>query len=346
MVYAVIIAGGTGERFWPKSRQKLPKQLLSFFDKKTLIEQTIDRISSLIPYKNIYISTNQNLAKIIKKHLHKIPIQNYIIEPLKKNTAPAIALAAHYLIQKDNDATMVILSADHIISENEKFLQSLKLGINSAIKYNSLVVIGIKPKRPAIEYGYIQVDEKISTSLFKIKSFKEKPDKKTATVWSTQKKYYWNSGMFIWKAKAVLDAFKKYLPDMYNEILKITDENIKKEVFEKIQDISIDYGIMEKANNVLVVEGNFKWDDVGSWQALERVFEKNDTGNISIGNILSIDTKNSIIYSDKELIATIGIENLVIVSSENAILVCSKNEVQKVKEIVKILKYKNMKKYL
>lgn len=349
---AVIMAGGTGERFWPRSRINFPKQLLKIFTSTPLIEETIDRISPFISLEDIYISTNQKLFPILNKTLPKIKKENYILEPAKKNTAAAIGLAAIYLSYKNPEGIMIILPSDHLISPQKKFLQVLNLAIELAEKFDSLVTIGIKPQKPATEYGYIQAgNEKLkrgNLSVFKLESFKEKPDKKTAEEFIKKGNYFWNCGIFIWKIKTILDAIKEYLPQLYKGLQKIktkintSEENrTKKIVFKELPDISIDYGIMEKVDNVLVIEGNFNWDDIGSWLALERFLKKDKNGNVSVGHVENIETKNTIICSDeKGFIATIGVSNLVIVSFKDAVLVCHKNKVEKIKEILKKIKTK------
>ncbi len=337
---AVILAGGYGTRFWPKSRKNIPKQCLPISSDKSMIVETIERLKPITD--EFYISTGKNLENPLKELL---PDVNYIIEPLARNTAAAIGLSAITL----GEGIMFIETSDHAYADPKQYLENLKAGIEMA-KQDKIVLIGIKPTFPHTGYGYIQQgdiieDEKIK--IYKIKEFKEKPDLKTAESYLKEGNYLWNSGMFISKVSVMLEAIEKHMPLLYKALIKIKesnfDENILKKEFEKLESISIDYGIMEKAENTVVIRGEFPWDDVGDWKAMERIHKKDSNGNIILANHKG-DAKNSIIIGED--IETENIENMIIVDTKDALLVCEKDRCQDVKKIVeKLEKEPNLKKF-
>jgi len=343
MLYGVILAGGFGERFWPKSTPDTPKQLLSITSKKTLLEETLDRIVTLIPKERILIVTNKSIEAKILSTVPTLTNDNILIEPMRKNTAPAIALAALYLQKKDKDAVMAVLPADHFIKDKETFLKILSIGWDIAQKKKNLITFGIKPTRPETGYGYIEVGKKVATkdgiSIYEVSAFKEKPDLATAKRFISKGGYLWNSGMFIWHVEVILDAFSKLMPELYSQLIKIDFINNLEleEFYQQVENISIDFGIMEKAKNILMVEGNFTWDDIGSWKALERVYPKDENKNVILCNHIGIDTHNCIIMGEEKLVATIGISNLIVVNTQEAILVCHKDRAEEVKKIVEKL---------
>lgn len=345
--YVIIMAGGKGERFWPLSTKDHPKQLLPVGTKRTMIEESVERIKPLVSPEKILIVTNKNLKSKIEKLVPEIPAKNVIGEPVGRNTAPAIGLGAVIAQAEDEDPIIVVLTADHIIKEEEKFLNVLKRGIEIAGE-GRIVTIGIKPDHPETGYGHIKPAEKVSEEndieVFKVEKFVEKPNMEKANEY-TKNGYLWNSGMFIFKASIMLDAMAKYMPSLYEGLIKTKEslstdgeEQTIKEIYESLEGESIDYGVMEKAKNAYVIKGDFKWNDVGSWSALDDIYPKDGNGNVKIGETLGIDTKNSILVGDKRLIASIGVENLVIVETDDAVLVCHKNEAQKVKDLVKKIK--------
>lgn len=353
MNYAVIMAGGRGERFWPKSRVSFPKQLLSLVNKKTLLENTLTRISPIIPQKQVYVSTNQHLQKNIKKIL-KTNL-NFIIEPLSRNTASAIGLAATYIIKKAPKAIMVVLTADHYIKDELKFQNIIKKSLSIAEKNDVLITIGIVPNRPETGYGYIKSGEKYTNGFYSVLKFEEKPSLDKAQKMIKSGNFFWNSGIFVWSCQSILEEIKTYLPNLYTGLMKIDkyigtskEEKIKKEVFESLESISIDYGIMEKSKKVLMAKSSFLWDDIGSWLSLERIYEKDKKGNIIVGkDNIAYDTNNSIIYNEHGIITTLGVSNLIIVSTKDSVLILDKNKHQEVKKIVEeIKKKKNFEKYL
>ncbi|MFH1563374.1 MAG: mannose-1-phosphate guanylyltransferase [Nitrospirota bacterium] len=344
MFYSVILAGGYGDRFWPKSKPDTPKQLLSITGKKTLLEETLDRIAPLILQERILIVTNKNIGDKILSAIPSLTTDNIIVEPGRKNTAPAVALAALYLKRKDKDAVMAVLPADHFIPDEERFLEILSLGYELAQKKENLITFGIKPTRPETGYGYIEADRKVATKsgipIYEVRSFKEKPDLGTAKEFISKGGYFWNSGIFIWHVEAILDAFSKFMPELYSELMKIQDyRNSELEKFyQDVENISIDFGVMERAKNILMLEGDFAWDDVGSWKAIERIYPKDENGNVVLGEHVGIDTQNCIVMGKERLVATIGVSDLIIVDSGEAILICAKERAEEVKKIVEKLK--------
>ncbi|MBU4561208.1 mannose-1-phosphate guanylyltransferase [bacterium] len=358
MVKAVIIAGGRGERFWPKSRIKTPKQLLPIASKRSMLSETVKRISPLVKPEDILIIARKGLGARIKKELPKVPIKNIISEPFGRDTAAAVGLGAILAEKKDPDSVMIILPADHVIGEPKKFLKTLRVAIKAARNTDNLVTMGIKPTRPDTGYGYIEIGSPVrrfaGSPVYWVKRFAEKPDKKKALKFIRSGRYLWNSGMFIWRASVILGAIKKHMPKLYRGLLEIQralgtkkEKSVVEKVYRKLDKISIDYGIMEKAKNTLVVKADYLWDDVGNWQALERISVKDKKGNITKGEVSSLDTRDSIILCDKGMVGTIGLKDLIVISTEDAILICPKDRAQEVKELVhKLGKNPKLKKYI
>jgi mannose-1-phosphate guanylyltransferase len=352
---ALIMAGGRGERFWPKSRRNMPKQFLSLTDDgKTMIQLTVERILPIVDMQDIYISTNKDYAPLVAEQLPDIPKENILCEPIGRNTAPCIALGAAHIVKKYEDAIMIVLPSDHLIKYNRMFLSALREGSQLAEEKNSLVTIGIAPDYPETGYGYIKFkgDVCIGTA-FEVDSFVEKPTLELAKEYLASDEYLWNSGMFLWKATTILSRFKQLLPDAYDSLMEIKDAigtsmeaEVLNRIFPTFPSISIDYGIMEKSKNIFTIPGNFGWDDVGSWLSLGRIRTTNENGNIINGNVLSINTDNCIIEGSDKLIATIGLEDLIIVDTEDAILICDKTKTNDIKKVLENLKICNRNEYL
>lgn len=359
-VYAVIMAGGVGARFWPRSREKSPKQLLEIFGNSTMIYNTVKRLDNIIDRQNILIVTNKIQKPYIAKQLPSIPGDNIIVEPFGRNTAPCIGLAALFLKRIDPDAIMVVLPADHIIQNEEEFHKVLRLAIWVAYESGKLITIGIHPTRPETGYGYIQFEDTdnrknpyFSRGVYSVKTFAEKPNEETAKRFLRSGDFVWNSGMFIWKVDTIINEIKKSLPEMYGELMKI-DAAIGTEKYDQtlelayklIRRISIDYGVMEKAQDVFVLKGNFGWSDVGSWDEVYRLSGKDENGNSVTGKVFLQNTKNALIYSQNKLVASIGMEDVIIIDTDDALLVCKLGDSQDVKEVVDYLKRKQMNEYL
>ena len=352
------MAGGKGERFWPKSRTNLPKQFLSLTnDGKSMIQHTVERLEGLVELENVYVVTNKLYEELIVEHIPNLPLENIIIEPEAKNTAPCIGLAAVHIAKKNPESKMIVLPSDHLIKFNEIFLDTLKLGLEVVEDDENIVTIGITPNYPETGYGYINFKKGVSpheiTNVYEVLRFVEKPDLERAKQYLTSGEYLWNSGIFIWKVSTILKCFEDFLPEIYTGLKEIettiyTEKylEILKKVFSEIPSESIDYGIMEKAKNIYVIPGNFGWDDVGSWLSLERINNTNQDGNIISGNVVTVKTKNSIIQGSKKLIATIGLEDIIIVDTDDALLICNKDNTQEVKEVIANLKLSNKTEYL
>jgi mannose-1-phosphate guanylyltransferase len=353
-LYAVIMAGGIGSRFWPRSKEKSPKQLLRIFGENTMIQDTVERLKGLVDDENIYIITNKIQKPEIVAQLNHIPPENIIEEPFGRNTASCIGLASVIIEKKDKDAVTLILPADHIIKDKNIFHATLKSAAKFAYKSKGLVTIGIPPTRPETGYGYIQIDDKsVSDNIFKVLTFAEKPNYATAVRFIESGDFMWNSGMFIWRADVILNEIKNYLPDLY-EGLETISRDLGNADYEKtlfnvygiLRSISIDYGIMEKSKKVFLIKGKFSWSDVGSWEEVYQLTEKNNDGNALNGNIYSERTIDSYIYSPDKFTAVIGVENLIIINTKEALLVCRRDHCQDVKKIVDHLKINKMSEYL
>ena len=357
-VTAVIMAGGKGERFWPRSRKSLPKQFLNLTDDgKTMIQLTIERLKSLVSIEDTYIVTNKDYKHLILEQIKGIPEENILLEPIAKNTAPCIGLAAMHVKRKYEDAVMLVLPSDHLIKYNEIYIDTLREAIAVAQEDSNLITIGITPSYPETGYGYINFgrdeDDIKRNNVCRVKRFVEKPNLETAKEYLASGKYLWNSGMFVWKASTIIDNFEMLLPEMHDGLNKIyetigteDEQRILEREFENFKSESIDYGIMERADNIYTIPGSFGWDDVGSWLSLERINRTNDDGNVIKGNVITINSKRSIIQAQDKLIATIGIENLIVVDTEDALLITTKESTQEVKKVIENLKICNRSEYL
>lgn len=346
MVYAVILAGGKGERFWPLSRSGHPKQLLKITSNKTMLQETIDRVSDLIPIERTLVVTGENIKPEILKKIPYLKEENLLVEPMGKNTCIAIGLAAAYLSQKDPNATMVILSSDHLIEPKEKLLTILEAGIKTAQETEQLITIGITPSRAEIGYGYIELGELFTTingiSIYQVKKFKEKPNRTVAQQYHLGRKHLWNSGMFIWTVNAFFKAISQFTPNLFPGLSSLAAplsspeaHEIIRKTYAEAENISVDCAILEKAPNVLTIQAEIVWDDIGSWLALERVKEKDRDNNVIIGNAKIVDTFETIILNEGEgLITALGVSDLVIVKAENIVLVTHKSKIAHIKELL------------
>lgn len=355
-MYCLLMAGGSGTRFWPKSREKTAKQYLNIYGKKSLIENTISRFEKIVPPENLYIVTKEAQKKEIKKYIGKVPENNIIFEPVGKNTAPCIGLGALLIQHKDPEGILIVSPADHLIQKEKKFSQTINTAVKVAEEHNCFVTIGISPDRPATGYGYIQSKKSIgpinTIDVYKVRTFAEKPDTETAEKFIESGDFFWNSGIFIFKIKTFFIALKKYLPELHeglSELKKSLDKkNFEKKlhkIYPKLKSISIDYGIMEKTDNVCVVKGDFPWNDLGSWEQVYQISPKNKEGNVLHGNVITQDVNNSYISTDK-MLAVVGLKDVVVVQNDDATIICRKDKSEDIKNIVLQLKKKNLKKYL
>ncbi len=355
-LFAVILGGGAGTRLWPLSRELSPKQLLKLFGTDSLIRKTVLRLKKLIPEENVFIVTSERLLDEIRNHLlsEYPPLKKiqYIIEPAARNTGPAVLLAAWELFKKDKDSILGVFPSDHYIENDEALIEAIKVAYEVAQK-DYLVTFGLKPLRPETGFGYIELGNSIQNSnAYQARSFVEKPDLKKAKEFVDSGKYFWNSGMFVFKARIILEEGRKFLPkviEVLGEIDTFSDENkekISEEAFLSIDPISIDYGIMEKSERVAIIPVDIGWKDVGSLTALEEFYEKDERRNVKIGNIVEVDSEDSIFYSDSRLVAAIGLSDLMVIDTRDATLVCPKERAQEVAKIVAMLKEKDAGEYL
>lgn len=354
MLHAIIMAGGSGTRFWPASRKLRPKQLLSLSGERTMIQSTVDRLGSLVPAARQHIITNRVLVDPISQQLPELPAANIVGEPCKRDTAPCVGLAAAIVASSDPDGTMVVMPSDHVIVNHQAFQDAISAGEKLIDEDPTrIVTFGIRPTYPAESFGYIQRSEPINAAgaaAFQVERFREKPDRKTAQEYVDAGSYYWNSGIFLWRASTILDALAKHEPEMSSRITAIGDsvgtpkfnETLTRE-FEAIVGKSIDYAVMERHSNVVVIEAPFPWDDVGSWQALSRLHDPDADGNVVVGDHVGIDTSGSIVYgSPDHTIVTIDVHDLIVVQTPDATLVAPKHAEERVREAVKELEARQM----
>ena len=355
MVYSVIMAGGVGSRFWPMSRRSRPKHLLPLINGTPLIEATIRRVMPITPEENLLIVTNEYQHRRIHKALPWLKDHSFVLEPFGRNTAPCIGLAAVKIKADDPEGIMIVLPADHIIDDVHEFQKCLKQGVDIAQKGDSLVTIGIPPTRVETGYGYIQRNHKLNGDphIYQVKTFAEKPNQATAERFIKSGDFYWNSGIFIWRVDVILKHFEEFLPELYQRMIEIEKlgqgANAKKElrrIYRRIRNISIDFGIMERAPSVKVIEGKFGWGDVGSWEEAYRRTKKDDYGNATAGEHLFLKSNNCYVNSTKKFVAVLGMDDVIIVESGNALLVCHRNQAQNVKEVVEKLERMKAKRLL
>jgi len=343
--YAVIMAGGKGERFWPVSTSKHPKQLLALVGDKPLIAQAVDRLDGLIPPENVFVVTNADLVEATQQAAPMLPAENIVGEPVGRDTAAAVACGGALIAAKDPDGVFAVLTADQVMGDLDIFKATLRGGMDLAEQNEILVTIGIQPAFPSTGFGYVEAgndfEEAEGVQFKKAVRFVEKPDEATAQEYIDSGKFFWNSGMFIWSVPTLLNAFAAHCPEMKELMDELTKYTGRGEIFQGLEKtyptlgkISIDYALMEKADNIVMACGTFEWDDVGSWPALESHFEQDASGNTLIGDCEQIDSKNNIIYSKDRLTAVIGAENLVVVQAEGVTLVCPKEKAQNIKKMV------------
>ncbi|MCK4625248.1 MAG: NTP transferase domain-containing protein [Phycisphaerae bacterium] len=357
MRYAVIMAGGSGKRLWPASREDKPKQLIKMIDDKCLLGVAMERLLGLFEPEQILVITNDAYAEDVRECLSSLPAQNVIGEPEGRDTANAIALAAELVAARDGDATMAIFTADHIIRPEDEFRQCVEQACQAAEENtDSLVTFGIRPTFPHVGLGYVHCDEKISDRVHRVRAFKEKPNHRTARYYVESGEYFWNSGMFVWKVGAIRNALKKFLPESIDALAPVGAAaaegkditGLLSEIYPKLPKISIDYAIMEKADDVLMVELTCQWLDVGSWPAIADVAEQDDDGNAIVApRSVVLDCNQNVIFSDDEhLLAVVGMDDCIIVHTADATLVCNKSDSQRLKELVDLIEQKYGSEYI
>ncbi|MEK6725965.1 MAG: mannose-1-phosphate guanylyltransferase [Deltaproteobacteria bacterium] len=385
-MYAVIMAGGQGARFWPRSRKKRPKQLLDIVGSESMIRQTVDRLLPFVDPENVYVVTGIEHVEELIGHIQDVPSENIIAEPVGRNTAPCIGLAAMRLKKRDPESVMAVLPADHVILDKDIFLETLRNACEVAKSGDYIITLGMTPDRPETGYGYIKkgsvvregtvpdlrpspfcpplnkggtkggVESGLSQTRFEayhVERFVEKPDRATAEQYVKSGEYLWNAGMFVFKVSTILKAIERHMPDLYLGLLRLEpalgreeQERALNDVYGELPSVSIDYGVMEKADNVLVIPSTFGWNDVGSWTAIDDLLPRDEQGVVAHAEHISIDTKDCIIYSPKKLVATIGVSNLIVVETEDALLICDKSRAQDVKKVVEMLEKEGKEQYL
>ncbi|MDR2888420.1 MAG: mannose-1-phosphate guanylyltransferase [Lachnospiraceae bacterium] len=353
--YGVVMAGGGGTRFWPLSRQELPKQFLNLTGDDLMVNETIARLKPSLKSENLFIVTNVTQSGLMRQATEGVVLSDHILsEPASRNTAACIGYAAVEILKKYGDGIMGVFASDHYIRDVKGFNDTLRQAIQLAEETDNLITIGIRPTFPAVGYGYIKYDKtETDKDYHKVKEFVEKPDVMTARSYLKGGGFLWNSGMFVWRVSTILKYFERLLPDVYACLMEIEaslgtpqEQEVIDRVYPTIPKISIDYGIMERAKEVTVVESKFDWSDVGSWDALEALHEKDENGNVANREQILIDTQNCVVYAKSKLIATLGVEDLIIVEAEDAIMVCHKDKAQSVREIPDELKKQGKVEYL
>ena len=355
-IYALILAGGTGTRLWPRSRRERPKQLLALFSNRTMLQETCDRITPIIPLEHIFIITNEDYVEAVREQLPDLPSANVIGEPVGHGTAPAIGLGALYIQKMDPDAVMVSLHADHYIERADEFRAAI-LNAAQVAAEGYLITLGIQPRSPETGYGYIHRGELIETlgeqPVYRVAQFMEKPDEATATQFVQSGEYYWNSGIFAWKLSTLWEEYEHFQPKLCTQLGKIGKSldtprahSTLQRVWPSVPTETIDVGIMEKSQRVAVLPINVGWSDVGSWATLLELLPGNTETNVVVGDHVGVDTSSSLLYSQDRLIATVGLKDMIVVDTGDAILVCPKDRAQEVKHIVEALKQTNKHKYL
>jgi len=356
-MYCVVMAGGSGTRFWPKSRENRSKQFLHMFGKGSLIQSTMKRFEKIVGVDHIYIVAKSKQESFIHQQIKKVPADNIIFEPVGKNTAACIGLAAVYISQKEPEAVMIVSPADHLVKKENQFRKVIQAAAQLAKENDALVTIGVKPTRPSTGYGYIQINGEKRTihqvDTFRIKTFAEKPNFETAQRFLESGDFYWNSGIFVFKSSVILKAIEEFLPDLFDTLTEIKQSmgqddfsDVLDRAYHQIRSISIDYGVMEQAKNVFMVKGEFEWNDLGSWDQVYKLSPQDDKGNTALGNIILVDTKNSYISADSGVVAILGMEDVVVVRDGDAVLVCKRNRSEDVRNIVDRLKREKLKAYL
>lgn len=355
--YAVIMAGGVGTRFWPVSRVDKPKQFLDILGLgQSLLQMTYQRFEEILPSEHIFIVTNENYRDLIKEQLPDINDDQILGEPMAKNTAPCIAYACYKIASKDPDSVVVVAPSDHLILDKAEFIKQVNSGMNFANQNDALVTLGIKPSRPDTGYGYIQYKEDaVEAGVHKVKTFTEKPNLDLAQQFLDSGDFLWNAGIFIWKVDSVVNAFENHLSEMSdlfksgeNDYFTSRESEFIGRIYPACQNISIDYGIIEKSENVYVLPSDFGWSDLGTWKSLYDVADKKESGNVQIGKLVEFNTSenNLVVSSEDKLVVLEGVDDLFVLDTPDALLVCNKNNEQEVKRIVNEVKTRFNGKYI
>lgn len=362
-LWACILAGGGGTRLWPLSREKNPKQFIKLLGNKTLLQVTTDRFAQIVPWEHIFVVTTSNLyGRNVKKELPKLPSENILIEPAKRNTAAAHGLAAAYIIRQDPDAVILNEYADHFVQPTSKYNKTYLAVAEAAYTMHHLAAIGIEPEYPHTGMGHIKIGKVLThidhRPIYKVEKFVEKPPLELAKKFTESGNYLWNGGMYVWRADDILQALKNHTPKIGHAIEKIknavgesSERTIINQVYKTIPSISVDYAVSEREKKFIAIKADFRWIDVGDWQVVWGLTQKDKQGNASIhlnskGQWVAVDTSNTLVQTDKLLIGTVGVKDLIIIETDDAILVADKNKAQMVKELVNSLKERQKEEYL
>lgn len=360
--YAVILAGGGGTRLWPKSRKQTPKQFLKLIGNDTMMQIAANRITAMIPWERVIVVTNALYKEEVQRQLPNVPKQNVIAEPAKRDTALAMLVGALYAKSLDPDAVVINMASDHIVTNQSEFLRVMKAAAKVAYRKKDLVTVGISPTRPATGFGYIKISEDLEKlakglSLFKVESFTEKPNESTARGFIATGKYFWNANMYVWSAETLSEAFREHMPKMYEQTKHLDSldsaafHQALPDIYEKAEAISVDYAISEKANNLVLIPGDFGWDDVGDWKVVYDLETKDISGNVIVSDhkenhTLAIASQNNLIHANGRLIALVGVDDMVVIDTEEILMIIPKNRSQDVKKIVERLKEEKKDEYL
>jgi mannose-1-phosphate guanylyltransferase len=356
-IFSLIMAGGSGTRFWPRSKAVKPKQYLNLFGDDSLLQSTIKRFSNFTSTERIYIVSGKNQSVVLEQQTTMLPKKNLIYEPVGKNTLPCIGLAAMFAERENPDGIMVVTPSDHLIENDKLFEETVLAAVKIADERDGIVTIGISPTYPATGYGYVKTEKDITGSAkikqFKVERFVEKPNEKVAADYLKQGGFYWNSGLFVFKISVFLDAVKQFAPALYSDLRKIQSdfgnpsfEETLDKIYRAVESISIDYGIMEHAKNIYLVEGNFVWNDLGSWESVYLTSEKDENGNAVAGQAVIVESKNSYVFAEKGIVALVGLDDVIVVQDGDTLLVCKRSKAENIKQIVDELKQRGLNEFL
>lgn len=343
--YCLIMAGGSGTRFWPRSRVAKPKQYLSLFGDQSLIQESVKRFANFIPEAGIYVVSAKSQREVLESQTTNLPKENMIYEPVGKNTLPAIGLAALFIAERDPDGILIVSPSDHLIQNDELFRQTIESAALIAEKKDGIVTIGITPKFPATGYGYVQTAEEIqlgqAIKSFAVKQFVEKPNVEVATKYLNEGGFFWNSGIFIFKVSVFLESVRNHAPELFTDLMRIKEhigadsyEDAVDRIYNEVKSISIDYGILEKAGNVFLVQGDFVWNDLGSWEEVYKYDRKDEHQNATTGEVIMLDSNNSYVYAPNSLVAVVGLDDVIVVQEGDTILVCKRDRAEDIKAVV------------
>ena len=355
--YCLIMAGGSGTRFWPRSRVNKPKQYLNIFGNQSLIQESVQRFANFIPNDSIYIVSAKNQRVVLEEQTRNIPKENLIYEPLGKNTLPAIGLAALFIDRKDPEGILIVSPSDHLIQNNDLFKETIESAVLIAEEKGGIVTIGIAPTFPATGYGYVQIADQIHIGqpikAYTVDKFVEKPNLPLAKSYLQSGGYFWNSGIFVFRVSDLLQSVQEFAPALYDDLMLIKEhigtddyEDALNKIYSKVESISIDFGILEKANNVFLVQGNFVWNDLGSWEEVYKYDQKDENLNACIGEVIFLDTQKSYVYAAESLVAVVGLEDVIVVQEGKRILVCRRDHAEEIKQVVNEISKRKLSQHL